>query len=132
MFLIQLTARLSFTTNLTIYNAKEDVLFKLSLSGKDIKEIILAGKDANCSSIVYNGLHITYKEHGTPSAVQWPSPTPTVFELKDNPSEHEVIGDEAQALSLDMQRKLYEDPVAFEEALAQQGAEWKRKTKQTN
>ena len=102
------------------------------MSAQDIKEIILAGKDANCESIVYNGLHVTYKKLSTPSDSLWPSPTPTVFTNKDNPSEHEVIGDEAQNLSLDMQRKLYEEPVAFEEALAQQGAEWKRKINPQN
>jgi hypothetical protein len=121
---------LNFIANLTIYNVKEDALFKLFLSGKDIKEIILAGKDANCESIVYNGLHVTYKKLSVPSDSLWPSPTPTVFNESDNPNKNEVIGDEAQALSLDLQYKLHEDPIAFEEALSQQGAEWKRKINQ--
>ena len=129
---MQLTEILSFIANLTIYNVKEDALFKLFLSTKDIKEIILAGKDANCKSIVYNGLHITYSELSVPSNNSWLSPMPTVFNESDNPKKNEVIGEEAQALSLDLQYKLHEDPIAFEEALSQQGAEWKRKINQKN
>lgn len=102
-------------------------MFKLFLSAKDIKEIILAGKDAKCKSIVYNGLHVTYNEQSTPSEGSWPLPTPTILKESDNPNKQEVIGDEAQALSFDLQYKMHEDPIAFEEALAQQGAEWKRK-----
>lgn len=112
------------------FNAKEDVLIKLFMSAQDIKEIILAGKDANCKTIVYNGLHITYREQGTPSEVLWPSPTPTTFTESDNPNKNEVIGEEALALTLD--QKLHDDPMAYEEILAQQGAEWKRKSNQTS
>lgn len=102
-------------------------MFKKNLTASEVKEIILAGKDANCSSIVYNGLHIIYKENSTPSNISWPEiPTPTIFNEADNPTKQEVIGDEAQILSSDLQFKLHEDPVAFEEALAQ-GAEWTRK-----
>jgi hypothetical protein len=107
-------------------------LSKSGLSAKDIKEIISAGKIAECSSIVYNGLHVIYKELGTPNLNSWPSPTPTILSEQDNPKQNEVIGDEARALSLDLQYKLHEDPMAFEEALAQQGAEWKRKINQTS
>jgi hypothetical protein len=92
------------------------------LSGREIKDIILAGKSAKCRKIEYNGLVITYEsEKITPSEVTLlPGPNPA----PDSPTktlQKEIISNELSAED-ELELLKFNDPVAYEDLI--QGAKW--------
>lgn len=82
-----------------------------SLSANEICKIILAGKDANCSKITYNGLSVEFTGQPEPVNFEYSlsSDTPTPLDLASQEN-HKLPNNDAA----DMDYLMAHDPVEFE------------------
>lgn len=100
-------------------------MFIKKLTAYEIKSLIYAGKDANCSKITYNGLVIEYGLLTQPQATEPYYPIaetqPDDLSVDKNP---EVIKAEQQEQEREalLNHLMLTDPVAYEAAMV--GEEW--------
>lgn len=84
------------------------------LSGREIKDIILAGKGANCSRIEYNGLVVTFGPQ-PPSKPQSATSGPNLTQTSDSPivPQAELITSEITAED-ELEHLKFTNPEAYE------------------